>query len=494
MHNTLVIGPVTRIEGHLKIEVKIDGGKVVEARSSGTLWRGFEKILIGRDPRDAQQLTQRICGVCPTGHALTSTQNLDNAFGVAPPPNGRVIRNLIAGADYLMSHILHFYHLAALDYVKGPDVAPFIPRYEGDYRLPKNVNDAAVAHYVKALEIRTKAHELSAIFSGKMPHAVSVVPGGVTERPSVDKIISFLWRLKEIRDFINDVYLPDVIAVAETYSDYFTIGIGCKNLLSYGTFDLDSTEDVTQRNRFLSMGHLQNGKAEKINPSLITEDVNHSWYSSETGKHPSEGETEPSPGKKDAYSWIKSPRYDGVVHEVGPLARMGVTHFLSANKKVSKLITDTLAHFKAKEEVLFSVLGRHAARALECKLVADAMAEWVLELKIDEPVYTKAEVPDSASGMGLWEASRGALGHWITIKDKKIARYQCVVPTTWNASPCDDKGQPGPIEQALVGASVKDTENPFTVVRIVRSFDPCIACAVHLITPKGRTLSEFRVV
>jgi hydrogenase large subunit len=500
----LVIDPLTRIEGHLKIEAVVEGGEVKDASSSGSLFRGFEILLRGREPYDAQHITQRICGVCPTAHAMASTLNLDSAFGISDkiPENGRIIRNLIQGANYIMSHIIHFYHLAALDYVDVTKVAkydgkdpalvsvkdfitraldagdmmmlgPFYPRYEGDYRLPDEVDQAAVAHYVQALNMRRLAHEMHAIFSGRMPHPIAIVPGGVTEIPTVDKIASFLWKLEELRHFIDDVYIPDVLAVAGVYSDYFGIGKGCGNLLSYGVFDLDINKDLAKRKRLLTQGTTSADtlKYNPLDPTKITEDVKSSWYDSESGLNPSRGQTEPDRTKKDAYSWVKAPRYDGKVHEVGPLARMVVT-YTNGEPTVQKLVNDTLAHFGAGPEALFSVLGRHAARALECKFVADAMPAWLLELKPGEPVFTEWETPEEADGMGLWEAPRGTVGHWIRIEDKKIANYQCVPPTNWNASPRDDKGQPGPIEQALIGTKVRDEKNPFELVRIVRSFDP----------------------
>ncbi len=516
----IIIDPITRIEGHLKIEAVVEGGEVKEARSSGTLFRGFELILKGRDPRDAQQLTQRICGVCPAGHATAAALNLDSAFGLADkiPDNGRIIRNLILGANYLQSHVLHFYHLAALDYVdvtaaagyEGSDpglnsvkrfiergeLGPFVPRYEGDYRLSPEVNRQAVAHYVQALDIRRKAQEMLALFGGKMPHSVGIVPGGATEVPTVDKITSFLWRLNEIRDFIDTIYLPDVLAVAGSYGDHFGIGRGCGDYLSYGVFDLDGREaDLTKRDRLLSSGTVSAAdlRPNALDAAKIREEVRHSWYAdSSAGRHPSQGETSPEAGKDGAYSWLKSPRYDGQVHEVGPLARMLVA-YARGDEKAKGLIDGALAALEAPVEALSSVLGRHAARALEAKLVADAMADWVLQLKPGEPVCTEYELPEEVEGMGLTEAARGALGHWIAVKDGRIANYQCVVPTTWNCSPRDDRGQPGPVEQALQGTKVRDEENPFELVRIVRSFDPCIACAVHLVTPKGRSLGEFRV-
>ncbi|GAV25085.1 iron hydrogenase [Carboxydothermus islandicus] len=474
MAQKIVVDPVTRIEGHLKIEVMVDGGKVVDAKSSGVLYRGIETILVGRDPRDAQQITQRICGVCPTAHATASTFNLDNAFGIQPPKNGRILRNLIFGANYLQSHILHFYHLSALDYVKGPDASPFIPRYEGDYRLPNAVNQKVVEHYILALEMRKKAHEMLAIFGGKMPHVVGIVPGGSSETVDAQKIIDFRSRLKELTSFIDNVYIPDVLTIAEYYKDYFDIGRGCQNLMSYGGFP--QSDDGSDR--FLKAGVFLQGQEQELNPEKITEHLKYSWFDDNNSqKHPREGVTAPKPGKDGAYSWMKAPRYDGHPMEVGPLARM----WIGGEKKV-----------KGLGEKAFSVLGRHLARALEASRVAHAMEEWLLEIEPGKPTHTPFEIPKESEGMGLTEAPRGALGHWIKIKNYKIANYQAVVPTTWNASPRDDNGVLGPIEQALIGTPVKDPENPIEVARVVRAFDPCLACAVHLFTP-GQDLGKFKI-
>ncbi len=515
----IIIDPVTRIEGHLKIEALVENGEVKEAKCTGTLFRGIELILRGRDPRDAQRITQRICGVCPTSHSIAATLSLDSAFGIADkiPDNGRIIRNLILGAAHIADHILHFYHLAALDYVDVAKVAryegnspvlnsikkfidrgelgPFFPRYEGDYRAPGEVNQQAVAHYVEAFTMRRKAQEMLSIFGGKMPHNMGIVPGGVTEVPTFDKIASFLWRLNELRDFIDNVYLPDVLAIAEIYSDYFEIGKGCGNLLSYGSYELDGKEaDLTKRQRLFKQGTISTDlKPGKLDPDKISEEVKHSWYaSSSTGRNPARGETAPDMGKKGGYSWLKSPRYDGEVYEAGPLARLVVT-YASGEPTVKALVDSVLAKFKASPSALFSVLGRHAARALETKFIADSMPSWLLQLKPGEPVYIDYAIPEEAQGVGLTEAARGALGHWIEIKGGKIANYQVITPTSWNASPKDDRSQPGPIEQAITGAKIRDEGNPFEIVRIVRSFDPCLACAVHLVTPKGRSLGEFRV-
>ncbi|MFC1846369.1 nickel-dependent hydrogenase large subunit, partial [Chloroflexota bacterium] len=506
-------------EGHLKIEVTTENGVVKDADSSGMMFRGIELILQGRDPRDAQRYTQRICGVCPTSHSIAATLNLDSAFGIADkiPDNGRLLRNLILGAAHIADHILHFYHLAALDYVdvtkiagyEGNDpglnsvkkfalrgeLAPFVPRYEGDYRLSDQMNIDALAHYVKALEMRRKGQELVTIFGGKLPHNMGVIPGGATETVTVDKIAAFLWRLNELRDFIDNVYIPDVLAVAGVYSDYFEIGVGCGNLLSYGSFDLEGgNADLTKRKRLMKQGTVSTDlKLEPLDPGKIMEHVKHSWYDdATTGKHPTQGVTKPQYGKDKAYSWVKAPRYDGKVYEVGPLARVAAT-YAGGDTEIMGMVDSVLSTFKASPAALFSVLGRHAARALYCKYVADTMSGWLLQLKPGEPAYVDYEIPDESKGMGLVDAARGALGHWIEIKDKKIANYQCVVPSTWNFGPRDDNGQPGPIEQALIGTKIKDESNPFEIVRIIRSMDPCLACAIHVVTPKGKDLGTFKV-
>jgi hydrogenase large subunit len=501
----IVIDPLTRIEGHLKIETVIDNGIITDAKSSGSLFRGFEILLKGRDPYDAQHLTQRICGVCPTAHANAAALALEAAFGIADsiPDNGRILRNLIQGANYIMSHIIHFYQLTALDFVdvtkaadyKGKDPAlvtikdfigraqsagdmsllgPFFPRYEGDYRLPDDINLAAISHYVEALNMRRLAHEMSAIFSGRMPHSVAIVPGGVTSVPAVDKIADFMWKLQDLRNFIDNVYLPDVLAVAGVYSDYFDIGKGCGNFLSFGVFDLErGVADLSVRNRLLKQGStsISSLTHNVLEPLKITEDVKNSWYSGGSGLYPGQGDTEPDRGKPEGYSWVKAPRYKGGVYEVGPLARM-VVSYAAGDSVVRKMVDDTLTHFGVAPSALSSVMGRHAARALETKLLADAMPDWLMALKPGEPVAVEWKTPETGEGMGLWEGPRGVLGHWISIKDSKIENYQCVPPTSWNASPRDESGVPGPIEQALIGTRVRDEDNPFEIVRIVRSFDP----------------------
>ncbi len=502
------------------MEVVADGGEVKEARCSAQLFRGFELMLRGRDPRDAALLSQRVCGVCPVAHAMASALCLDACFGIDGqiPANGRVLRNLILGANFLQSHILHFYHLAALDYVdvaaaadyagadeklvglrdfiKRGELAPFMPRYEGDYRLSKAGNQEAASHYVQALEARRVAHEMVSVFGGKMPHQVGIVVGGCTETPTADKVAAFLSKLGMLRRFVEDIYVPDVLAVAEAYGDYFEIGGGVKRWLSYGGLELETGErDLLNRERLFAAGRVgADLKLEPVEASKIAEYVRHSWFEDSTsGRHPSEGETVPAPEKETGYSWIKAPRYDGEPYEVGPLARALVS-YASGDEEARGEVDGVLSRFGAGPEALFSVLGRHAARALEARRVVNAMAGWALELMPGEPVCEWREPPEAGSGMGLTEAPRGALGHWAEVENHRLTRYQLVVPTTWNASPHDDEGKPGPIEQALIGTRIRDAENPFEVVRIVRSFDPCLACSVHMLTPRGRELTTCRAL
>jgi hydrogenase large subunit len=464
----ITLDPITRIEGHLKVELEIEEGKVVDARSSGTLFRGFEIILKGRDPRDAQHLTQRVCGICSASHGNAASLTLESAFRVRPPSNARIIRNLIVGANFLQSHILHFYLLTALDYFAGPESPPFTPVFKVDWRFSEQVNKEYLDHYLEAMEVRRKIHEMIAIFAGKMPHHVSFVPGGVTEKPTVDKITSFLWRLREIIGFIENIYLPDVLRIADVYKEYSRIGRGYGNLLAFGGFPLDDQgkEKLFKRGRFID------GKIENIDPEKITEDVRFSWYDTKfSGKNPRDSDTFPAPGKSGAYSWLKSPRYEGKPYELGPLARMWV------NGDYRKGI---------------SVMDRHIARALEAKKIARAMEEWVLQLKPGREVYNPCKVPKNSEGVGLTEAARGSLGHWIKISNSKIERYQIVTPSNWNCSPRDDRGEPGPLEKSLIGVPVADAENPVEIMRIIRSYDPCLACSVHLIVP-GKNISEFKV-
>ncbi len=478
MSTIIKIDPVTRIEGHLAIEVTVDmvagQQQIVDAKSNGTVFRGFEMILKGRDPLDAPHYTQRICGVCPISHGMAANKNLEAAFGILPPDNGRILRNLVLGANFLQSHILHFYHLAALDYINTSgviDIAPWAPRYVTDDMVTGETAATLVGHYVKALEIRRKSHQMGAIFGGKMPCSPVFVPGGCTEVPTAEKIAAFRALLAEQRDFITNTIVPDVLAVAGLFPQYYEIGQGCGNLLAYGVFDLDAEG----QSKLLARGRYTEGESLDVNTDEIAEYVKYSKYTANSGGlNPADGVTKPDAEKAAAYSWIKAPRYLDKVHELGPLARMWVNGDYTEG---------------------ISVLDRLAARALETKKVADAMDGWLDEIELGAAVYNHANTPSESWGIGLTEAPRGALGHWIDIKDSKIDRYQVVTPTNWNASPKDDFEQHGPIEQALIGTPVADLNQPIEVLRVIHSFDPCLACAVHMVRPdkdKAETIVHTR--
>jgi ferredoxin hydrogenase large subunit/hydrogenase large subunit len=504
MSRVLSIDPVTRVEGHLSVRVEVESGAVARAWCTGESFRGFESILVGRSPLDAQLITQRICGVCPVEHGVASVQAQDQAYGVTPPTNGRLIRNIVAAANFIQSHILHFYTLSAIDFIdvaavldyQGKDgglnhlktwirtqlgstayypVAPFLPRFEADYVTSLDINCGALHNYLKALEVRTDASMLGAMFGGKLPHVASLVPGGSTQRVDERQIQDALVIIRRIRNFIDTAYVPDVKTVAGAFPGYFKIGRGPQNFLSYGVFP----ENAANTSWFLSRGVLRQWNLQALDISRLTEDVRFSLFSSASGLHPSGGATTPSPDKAGAYSWIKAPRYDRAVMEVGPLARVLVTHVSNGNARLSAMVNGLLAELGRPVTDLASVMGRHAARAIECKLVADRVEEWLNALTPGQAGYVPFSIPGTGQGVGLTEAARGALGHWMQIGNSVVSRYQCVVPTTWNASPRDDADQPGAMEQALVGTPVANEAQPIEAVRVVRSFDPCLSCAVH---------------
>jgi len=504
MSQTITLSPVTRIEGHLGVKVEVEDGKVAKAYVYGEMFRGFETLLRGRDPLDAQYITQRICGVCPIEHGIASVQAQDMAYNLTPPDNGRIVRNLTQAANFIASHITHFYILSALDFVDvamiteyaGKDralldlqawvksqlasnqvypAAPFLPRFATKYLADKDANFGALKHYLDALEIRAQAHKMAALFAGKVPHAASLVPGGVTTKVTSLNISQYRTLLETIQDFINQSYLPDVLAVAGAFPEYFSIARGCGNFLAYGVFPETADAD----SKFFPGGVQIKGQWQKVDPDAITEDIGQSRFSSGTGLKPFDGETVAAPEKNGAYSWLKAPRYQQQPMEVGPLARMLAAYQDGRNADLKNAVDGLLKTIGRPATDLPSVMGRHAVRALECKLLADRCGVWLDQLKPDAPAFKDFSIPESGRGYGLTEAARGALGHWLAIKDKKISNYQCVVPTTWNCSPRDDRGVAGPVEQALVGVPIADAENPVEAARVVRSFDPCLACAVH---------------
>jgi ferredoxin hydrogenase large subunit/hydrogenase large subunit len=503
MPETITISPITRIEGHLAVQVETDGKQVTSARISGEMFRGYEMILQGRDPLDAQQITQRICGVCPVEHGIASILAQDMAYGVTPPTNGLLLRNLIQAANFIASHITHFYLLSALDFIditavaayQGADAslvalkgwvnaeltsgrvlpaAPFLPRYAVQYIQDKDLNLGAIKHYLEALEMRQTAQQMGSIFAGKMPHAASLVPGGVTEKVTSLAIVQYQSLLQRLQTFIRQAYVPDVLAVAGACPGYFSLGRGCGNFLAYGVFP-----ESSGGGKFLPPGVLMGNTLQTLDPGAITEETASSLFSSASKLKPGEGQTVPDPNKAGAYSWLKAPRYQGQVVEVGALARLLVACLPGQSELVKNAVTGVLKALNREPKDLISVMGRHAARAVECKLVADRCLDWLQQLVPDQPSFTDFSIPETGRGFGLTEAARGALGHWIDVRGGKIHSYQCVVPTTWNCSPRDDRDVPGAIEQALVGVPVADPKNPIEVARVVRSFDPCIACAVH---------------
>lgn len=523
----LVVDPIPRIEGHLKIEVEIENGKVKDAWSSGTLFRGFEMVLENRDPRDVWFLVQRVCGVCPVSHGHTSSMGLEDTWGIEVPDNARIIRNLIEGGQFLHSHILWFYHLTGLDYVdvvnalqaspKEPSLqgvkaklkafvdsgqlGPFTNGYWGHpaYKLPPDLNLLVVAHYLEALEMQAEAAKLVALLGGKMPMHMSTPPGGVTIQPSVNVLEDFYFSLKKLQSWIDNTFVQDVLAVAPYYLDWAGIGKGAGNYLAWGVFD-DASRDPKKRALPRGAIFADALKVVDVKQEDVQEHVTHSWYNGEAS-HPHDGMTDDNYTGYDTeqkYSWVKAPRIGDKPMEVGGLARMLVA-YVSGVPEVKGLIDSTLSKLgvAGKPEVLLSVLGRAAARVLETKYVADSMEKWVLEL-IDNvkagknDFFTEFEMKDG-KGVGLWEAPRGALGHWNTVKNERTEKYQLVVPSTWNASPRDEQGVRGPMEESLVGTPVLDPKRPVEILRVVHSFDPCLACGVHVIDPDSNEVREFIV-
>ncbi len=465
MATITTIDPISRLEGHLKVDISVDlvNGKpqVVDAWASGTLFRGFETLLIDRAPWDAQHITERICGVCPVSHGMAAVLALDKAANITVPTNGRLMRNLVAAANFIDSHILHFYHLSLPDFVDGPDMPPWTPKWSVDKRLSASESATYVNHYVAALDMRRKAHEMGALFGGRFPHPPAFIPGGMTTTPRAARIATARNYLNELIPFIRDVYLPDAEALAGTYSDYYTIGAGPKNLMSYGIFELDNPGTSW----LLTRGRIENASSsvQAINTGSIAEQVTHSWYSERTNNlNPASGRTLPQYPKDGAYSWIKSPRYNGLAYEAGPLSRMWI------NGDYRRGI---------------SVADRMVSRAYETLKIALACSDWLDQLVSAAPVQTPNAKPTNATSYGLTEAPRGAIGHWVQIANSKISRYQVITPTCWNASPRDSTGQRGPLEQALIGTPVANIAEPQEVVRVIHSYDPCLACAVHVMRP-----------
>jgi [NiFe] hydrogenase large subunit/hydrogenase large subunit len=565
----IVVDPITRIEGHLRIEAQAENGRIANAWATSTQFRGIEIIMQGRDPRDAWAFTQRICGVCTVVHAVASCRAVEDALDIHIPPNGNTIRNLMVGMQYIQDHVVHFYHLHALDWVDvvsalsadparasqiAASISPwpnnsathfrevqnrvktfvesgqlgiFTNGYWGHpaYKLPPEVNLIAVAHYLEALDWQRDVIRLHTIFGGKNPHPNFVVGGMASAINLEDTGTINAERLTDVHDlirraqrFVEQVYWPDLVAIAGFYKDWAAIGGGTGNYLACGEFpatDIRDTESL-----YFPRGIILNKNLAKVEPydhTGVAENIFSSWYEYSGGDdaalHPYDGETKarydgpPTPWTylQDSrkYSWMKAPRYDGRPMEVGPLARMLVA-YASGHEEARALVGEALGRLGVGAPALFSTLGRTAARGIETVLLARQMPKWydalVARIKggdvrtFDGSKWEPSSWPAEARGYGYLDAPRGSLGHWVRIEDGKIARYQCVVPSTWNCSPRDKEGQLGPYEAALVdNHPLVDPERPIEILRTIHSFDPCMACGVHVLDATGRLVTEVRV-
>ena len=552
MGQRITIDPITRIEGHLRIDCEVDGGKVKKAWSSGQMWRGVELILLGRDPRDAWAITQRICGVCTTVHAIASVRAVENALQMEVPLNAQYIRNLIILAHAVHDHIVHFYHLSALDWVDvvsalkaDPDatskLAESLSTWQGNgkyemravkerlkgfvdggqlgiftngywghpaMKLPPEVNLLAVAHYLQALDVQRKANKIVSILGSKTPHIQNVAVGGVSNALATDsqgvltveRLLAIKGWIDELADFVKNVYLIDVAAIGAFYADWTKYGAGVTNYLSVPDIPMDTKgTQFALPGGYIADKDLGSFKAIKtFNDEYwvkgVEESTKHSWYEGSKSLHPYKGETKPqyTDFKEDGkYSWLKSPTFYGKPAQVGPLAR--VLCMLAAGheptKKYATAALDTvsaLAKTKVGLDAMHSTIGRHAARAISCAVQVDMLNDqWTALLgnmakgdltTFNKPVFPKGEI----MGQGYHEAPRGVLSHWVVIDDGKIKNYQCVVPSTWNACPRNEKDEPGPYEASIADNPIADPEKPLEVLRTVHSFDPCIACAIHV--------------
>lgn len=562
----ITIDPVTRIEGHLRVDAQVDGGRVTKAWSSGQMFRGIERILQGRDPREAWLFTQRFCGVCTTVHAIASVRSVENALGLDVPLNAQYIRNLIVAAHAMHDHIVHFYHLSALDWVdvvsalkadpgktsqlaeslspwkhnsrnelkgvqdklkafiEAAQLGPFTNGYWGHpaMRLSPEVNLLAVSHYLQALEYQRKVNQIVAILGSKTPNIQNLAVGGVVNAINLDNEATLnmtkLYAVKDILDevaaFIEQVYFVDVCAVAGMYPDWLGYGKGVTNYLSVPDLPLDVAGTQfdfpggTIMNGDLSTVHEIKSFDEPYFRENVSESIAHAWYDGDWSRHPWEEDTEPKYSTFDdngKYSWVKAPRFEGKPMQVGPLAQVLVGFALGHEPTVrwAKKTLETagqVAGVNLAPEVLHSTLGRHAARMIRTCVISElAQRQWKLLVdnigKGDTDIFNKPAFPAGEQrGYGFHEAPRGTLSHWIVIRDGKIHNYQAVVPSTWNAGPRDDKGQPGPYEASLVGNPVADAEQPLELLRTIHSFDPCLACAVHTMDVEGKEIARVKVL
>ncbi len=566
MSKRITIDPITRIEGHLRIDVEVDGGEVRNSWSSGQMWRGIENILQGRDPRDAWVFTQRFCGVCTTVHAITSVRAVENALNLEVPLNAQYIRNLILIAHALHDHIVHFFHLSALDWVDvvsalkadpaatsklAESISPWhrnskreleavkarleklvasgqLGIFAGGYwghpamKLSPEVNLLAVSHYLQALEYQRKANQIVAILGGKTPNIQNLQVGGVANAINLDNQATLnmekLYHIKDLIDevtaFVQQVYFVDVATIGAMYPEWLGYGAGVTNYLAVPDLPLDTAGTSFD----LPGGTIMDGDLDTVEGidrfgdrrfgEEVSECIARSWYDGEWTRHPYEEETVPNytDFQDDAkYSWVKAPRWGGKPMQVGPLAQVLVA-FAKGHEPTRRWATAALAHagkvagVKLGPAVLHSTLGRHLGRAIRTAVLSEmAQKHWGLLVENigtgDTTIFNKPEFPSGqVRGFGFHEAPRGALSHWVVIDNGKIANYQAVVPSTWNAGPRDDKDQKGPYEASLMGNPIADAELPLEVLRTIHSFDPCLACAIHTQDPEGKEIARVRTV
>lgn len=546
----IVVDPLTRIEGHLRVEAEVEGGKIKSARCVGTLFRGLEIILKGRHPFDAPHFTQRVCGVCTYSHALASTRAVEDAINKPIPANATYIRNLVLAMLFMHDHLVHFYGLHALDFVdvvnalegdpvKAASIAnsisnrkataaeyrdvqaklrafvdsgqlgPFTNAYflgnHPAYHLSPELNLIATTDYLKALRHQVRGARAMAVFGAKNPHTQFLIPGGVTSYDSLTpkRIEEFTQLAAEMLQFVEDYYIPDLIAIAASYKECAEIG-GTDNFMTFGEFP-DPGKERELEGRWLRPGVIRNrmiDKVEKLNPERIAEGVTHAWYEGDRPLHPYEGETIPHftemGGQTEKYSWLKAPRYDGIAVETGPLAQVLVAYG-QPNSPVKPLVDGVLKSLSLGPDALFSTLGRTAARGIEALAIGLQVKNWLTQyqsnIETDKQIVADYEAPKDSRGVGLLTAPRGGLSHWmVTDENARIKNFQLVVPTTWNLSPRDEKDIPSACEQALVGTPVADPAKPVEILRTVHSFDPCIACAVHVIDGHSNQVHKFKVL
>ena len=458
MAEKITINPITRINGFMEIEADIEKESIVDAKTKGMMFRGFEKMLQGRSPFDAVYFTQRICGICSTAHSMASALALEEALNIVPSQQGRYLRDLLHACEFLQNHLRHFYQFTLPDYVKLPDDYPLFKRDHNDYRFPKDINDKMVNDYFESLEFSRSAHQMLAILGGKAPHNHGVFIGGITSPVSADMIISIKSILYGIGQFIMGKMIPDVYTIGTYYPEYYHMGGGYGNLLTYGSF-YDYRDLGTL---YVDPLVFSKGRTSPFDPDLITQEDEYAWFNEED---------EPDRNKPQAYSWIKAPRYENVPYEVGPLARQWLSGEYGNG---------------------ISAMDRTIARALEAKKIVEIMQTLIDNLIPGVSMQEEYEIPVQSSGKGLVDTTRGALGHWLYIENREIAFYQIITPSAWNLS-TQSNGMKGTGEQALIGTPVNNVETPVEIGRIIRSFDPCVSCATHVFSG-GKHMNTIQIV